>query len=119
MRAAGGLVRGRRRGILIFVVVSAVEIYFFVSELWTLAAVFYIIFIVFWVTLSVSLRRKRLEKKCKELDHFEEFYRAYKKQRNKEQLWSLFAVSLAITADMLSPEASIARDIHRIRKRLE
>lgn len=105
--------------ILILVIVLTGEIYFLVSELYSLAAVLFVIYFVFIITLSISLRKKRLRKKCEELDHFEEFYRMYKKQKNKEQLWSFLAASLAITANILSSEASAASDIRRIRKRLE
>ena len=69
--------------------------------------------------LNSLLRKRRLKEKSAELYHFEEFYRMYKKHKNKEQLRSMLIGTMEFTAYMLSPEASTASDIRRIRKRLE
>ena len=106
--------------VLIISIAGAISaLFFIVSEYYILGTVLLFITFVFPMMFVSSLRKRRLNEKCAELRNFKEFYRAYKKQRNKEQLRSFFAVSLAITADMLSPEVSTASDIRRIRKRLE
>lgn len=72
------------------------------------------------VAIILRLRSKRrLQRKCKDLDNFEEFYRMYKKYKNKEQARSMLIGTMQFASYMLSPEYSTASEIRRIRKRLE
>jgi len=104
---------------ILYVILWAPVVAFISFRRWILGVACVVLYPIVIAILVSSRRNQRMRKKCEELYRFEEFYRMYKKYKNKDQLISMLIGTMEFASYMLSPEYSTASEIRRIRKRLE